>query len=892
MGYEFKDYTLPIRSVIALGIPPALGELGHNERRNALLSDEPLFSMQIVTGTGEPDTATVITPGKPVPVSLRDVVQYAWLAAVPDIYTQQLIADVVKRLNAAKAQLTERLKLGHATANARLIATYGNSASKKELESVSSAVVGTLASMVQLHMNLNHWGAMEDLRDIATQEFWQSVSPNDGIPSRIAEEWRKIETVDYKPLSTIAAEMLEDSDLSPSLGGVLRAILVAMGDAIRPGISETTNIAAEIWQQMIPDRDQRAAYYTKPVTAELLANLTTARLDSPATARYNEICAGTGTLARATEENIRFRHHATSQSKESIHAERMQRYIQLTDINPQSTSVAMASMTALEPETPFGASAIFAITEPGGSLNFLSPMGVSNMEGALIGRNGASGEALVLDPGSVGISCNNDPYFRARGGASGAIPSKMMQGFRQMADRRWKGLAHGQAGLATFMHVIEHELLSYGAPHGKVLPLTAAHAKSWEGFRRNIENHYTSVVAISTASGSGASMSSETYIQEMLLIATKQNPVPGDPKGQGGEKTVTCVNLTQGFESKVEAKMFANAIRRAVADRSDHGEIIVGDVVGTFHTMRGLGEGRPWSSLGTSGHYTLLTNMATEGKAWNPSTNHSVEYSLPMTTLSGVSTHGPTHHLLGCVPESSDPSGAFTMYPAADARSHENPSLWSHDFSLQQNIVCVPTHFGEPRGDVSEAEEMLATAGRFHLARNLRMSAQAVAVAYTQDAVMGGRSWTTLYAQRGVAEAIALYLNSTYGLLVRIGYGQSTDLGRAPIQIRAIDGHPILDFAAKTPAGETARRIALEEFDSLRELHLQRIALSVLDKNRHEIDRVVTLMLGLEWNMTTESMLDSWRRLMCQQPAVHANNKETLRVLAAAGIGSSTDPNP
>ena len=55
LGYEFSDYTLPIKSVIALGIPRALGEMGHGERRAALASDEPQFLLQVVTGTSEDD---------------------------------------------------------------------------------------------------------------------------------------------------------------------------------------------------------------------------------------------------------------------------------------------------------------------------------------------------------------------------------------------------------------------------------------------------------------------------------------------------------------------------------------------------------------------------------------------------------------------------------------------------------------------------------------------------------------------------------------------------------------------------------------------------------------------------------------------------------------------
>ena len=82
-------------------------------------------------------------------------------------------------------------------------------------------------------------------------------------------------------------------------------------------------------------------------------------------------------------------------------------------------------------------------------------------------------------------------------------------------------------------------------------------------------------------------------------------------------------------------------------------------------------------------------------------------------------------------------------------------------------------------------------------------------------------------------------------MLIRIGYGQSTDLGRSPIQVKAIGGHPIPDFAADADAAKTARRIAAANFDRLRSLPLKRISLSALDPNRAEIDRVVTQTLGL-----------------------------------------------
>lgn len=884
LGYEFNDHNLPMKSVLAVGIPESWGDLSHADRRQALASDQPELLMQVVTGRSENDPELKILPEQPVAVSLRDLVQYAWLAAIPEPYAQSVVDAVIRKLQRAKLDLTARFRMSGERTQAELIRRYGNHDSSNGLESVAGNVIGTLASMVQLHTSLREWGNLEQALAINDPDLWQKVPPYDGIPHRIAFQWRKIEAVDYMPLSTIAAGMLEDSNISPQIGGGLRAIRESMDEYIRAGISVTTNLAAEIWQALIPDRDERAAYYTKPPTAELLANMTTAMLDDPAAAKYNEICAGTGTIARATEENLRFRHYARTEDKASIHARRMETCIQLTDINPQSISVATANMASLEPETPFQSSAIFAITAQGGSLNFLSPDGVADMQSQLVGSQGVRGEMLTLIPNTIDICCNNDPYFRARGGAKNPIDRKAMQTYRRQADRNLRGVAHGQAGLATFMHVVEHKMLGYNRPHGKVLPLTAAHAESYAGFRRNIEREYCSVIAISAAAGDGVSLSADTGIQEMLLIARKQPKPKGNGHRENGDRAVTCVNLNRTFATKLEAKMFADAIRREAALGKDAGNIVVGGVVGTYYRMTDLGQGRPWSALGTSGDYTILTAHVTNGQSWHPATHKADSFALPMTTLGAVSHRGPGDDLIGKPVDSRSPRGAFMIHPAEDAESRENHSMWDVDSDTQVRITCDPTHYGAPYGSHQVIERVRETAGHFHLNRNFRMSAQKIAACYTPESCIGGRAWTTLHAEEGVSAAINLFLNSTYGVIIRVGYGEATDLGRSTMGVTAVDGHPVPDFAADSAAGRQARRIALDNFERLRQLELERISLSALDPNRAEIDRVVTQMLGLPYDRETERMLQSWRRLMCLQPGVNARNKETLEKLAAAGI--------
>ena len=265
LGYEFIDSNIPMKSVIALGIPRELGEMGLAEIDAALMSDDPQFLMQVVTGRSS-DRPVTIVPDKPVPVSLQDLVQYAWLAAVPEAYAKEVMDEVIAQMTAAKASLTSKLNACGADTQARLTNNYGNHDSANKMESVAGNIVGTLFSMIQLHANLKQWGGdeVQEVMAISAPELWQRIAPHDGIPPYIAHEWRKIVDIDYMPLSTIAAGMLEDSDVIPHIGETLRAVHNTVARYIQAGVSATTNVAAEIWQSLIPDRDERAAYYTKP----------------------------------------------------------------------------------------------------------------------------------------------------------------------------------------------------------------------------------------------------------------------------------------------------------------------------------------------------------------------------------------------------------------------------------------------------------------------------------------------------------------------------------------------------------------------------------------------------------------------------------------------------
>ena len=146
--------------------------------------------------------------------------------------------------------------------------------------------------------------------------------------------------------------------------------------------------------------------------------------------------------------------------------------------------------------------------------------------------------------------------------------------------------------------------------------------------------------------------------------------------------------------------------------------------------------------------------------------------------------------------------------------------------------------------------------------------------------VMGGSSWTALRTGNdAVKAALAIWCNSTLGLMLRVSLSQTTQPGRARLQINALAGFPVPDFAADTPAAEHARHVAAENIAPLSTLPLQPVSYAFNAPHRHRIDAVALDLMGLAGNPQATQALDFLRRLWCREPAVHGGNRNLMRQL-------------
>ncbi len=252
-----------------------------------------------------------------------------------------------------------------------------------------------------------------------------------------------------------------------------------------------------------------------------------------------------------------------------------------------------------------------------------------------------------------------------------------------------------------------------------------------------------------------------------------------------------------------------------------------------------------------------------------------------MTTLDHLVEIGPTHHLIGHLRGAGEQIGAFVFDPIGDGFDCVHPALWAADAEQQRTLLTQPTHCGEPvADDKAPIRPMLAQRSDLFISRNLRFTSQALAAARTAQPIMGGRAWTALsHPDEGVKAGLAIWCNSTLGLLLRSCYAQTTQAGRATMQVNALGGFPVPNFSADSPAAANARAKAMHLHAELAELPLEPCSYAFQDAHRARVDAAVLAMFGLDGDPNAVRAMAELRGIWCREPAVHGGNKAILRTL-------------
>ena len=434
------------------------------------------------------------------------------------------------------------------------------------------------------------------------------------------------------------------------------------------------------------------------------------------------------------------------------------------------------------------------------------------------------------------------------------------------------------AGLGSAFVVLADEALDIGGRLAFVLPATMLTGSRWASIRRLLLSKYAVewvIVSHDLRNRSAkkglpgrrlVSFSESTRIAEVLIVATRRRS--GRPKG-----SCACfVNLLRNPDEPIEALGLTRkllALRDGLASLEpagiDIGETTWGNAVSVPQEDLPW-DGGPWSlATFVQPGLALIAKSIASGK-------HDGLRALPVAALGSFADLGPYHMQV-----KNPKYGLFTVRerPASTATAEWSlragiPALWHHKAARNTCLAASADALLERRADSSRADQdqMLAKSGCLHLAADLGMAPQRVAAVMTDSPMLGFSSWISVVirnSRAGKNEALCLWLNSTFGLLLRVMHGNRPYLGRSRVPHELARTMPVLDVD-RLSNGQLTTAAAV--YAELKHHALQGFSALAVDPVRREInERLCREVLRIN----PEMVADITRRLALE-PTLHARH--------------------
>ena len=462
LGKELVNETRPFTEIIAIGIDKKCDDDSPLEFRNRLAARELILEIQLVRGVDRANST--IWPSTPLPCRLEDLIAYCEYAQVPQTVIDDQSRQIAQKIEAAGSSLLTSIRrtgvLGERTLTKLREQTGCRHPHEKEPNAIppeerpdfltascpnkcdhdAQAARTTCAIWliaIDLQNDLAQYSEELQARNLkTTQAIKDSATVGILTASEILKEWTTISTVNYLPVIEIAIDTMKAGELGTSISDILELLHQLSEQLNGLHAKHIYNFAGELWQLIVTDREERAAHYTRPEIAELLAAISAARFKGMTHQQIGEInlmdaACGTGTLIGAGERAIRREYTAKGGRDAELHRKRMEQKIYAMDINGIAGTLTAKRLTDMNVEQDYAKSKIAVITDPAGSLILLNPTitGISQVLGyrSVTPTKGISGEEgyfhVMLE--SINWSLMNPPYSRPR-----SLAEKPLAGFR------------------------------------------------------------------------------------------------------------------------------------------------------------------------------------------------------------------------------------------------------------------------------------------------------------------------------------------------------------------------------------------------------------------------------------------------------------------------------
>ena len=674
------------------------------------------------------------------------------------------------------------------------------------------------------------------------------------------------------------------------------------------------DLAGQIFNRLVADRKFLATFYTSIPAATILAGLAlnpekwpdTDWSDINAIRRFTVLdpACGTGTLLMAAYRQIRENYRFSASTAQTsiqlpkLHQTLIEDTIHGADVVDAGIHLTAATLASMSPEVKFEQMnlSVFPLEydrKEGaklGSLEWLEGDAVQatfSGTGTQVGPTAIHNERFVLRP-KPDLVIANPPYTRSTGNDG---DERRVFGHKPGTDQKKLSAklsaliadtpAHQQAGLASVFLVLADQLLEENGRLAFVLPATALYGVRWAKIRQLISDQYQVEFVISVHDPDDSSLSYDTSVAEVLIIARKLSA------STRASSSGRFVNLWNKPVRDTEAL----ALTRAIARYSDSSvQRIDGPPLGATDIMLGndkwgeivdgpLGRGSWSGGQWKQSECGQLANSLAMGRLWNRQ-GRLLGMKLPIEPLEKIAGISPSH--LQIKGGYGANSGAFNISEGWN-RLVRYPALWHVKSGLQRGLVAEPNARLSPKpdGDVTGA---WSHSGFLHITPDIGYTSQRVASATTTFPTLGVRMWHTLNIdssrnQRLFESALSIWFNSSFGLLLHANHAIRSQPGRGLGSLTLLRSLPTLDVRRLS---DWQLEAAEDVFLEMRDVEFQPFYMCAVDTGRINLDeRLVREVLGLGDDAV--DVVAHIRELLAHEPSIHGNKQPAIPCNATIG---------
>jgi hypothetical protein len=720
------------------------------------------------------------------------------------------------------------------------------------------------------------------------QHLRQTLQALDAI-SAFADHWEYILTqINYYPIFHVAHQLLLALPSNPDSEKALRSLAQSALEIVQQRAALRHDLMGRVYHKLLAEAKYLGTYYTSVPAATLLLKLALRpenwSLDWSDFAelpdfRVGDLACGTGTLLMAASEAITDNYlracgaNRITPRMDVISRFLMEDIIYGYDVLLSALHLTASTLALRSPEVTFRSMHLWAVPFGGphhrlGSIEFLKDFSVAvttDLFGASISPDQVTAkgptrqqEATVPD---LDLCVMNPPFTRSTGDnlLFGSLPDKErkpMQTELSKLLRMPRVHASSTAGLGSVFVATGDSHLRAGGRMALVLPKALLAGVAWEKTRHLFRIRYQLECVVVSHDPERWNFSENTDLSEVLIIARR---IDDSRAGAPAEENVTCVNLWKNPATVVEALSVAHSLNNASPPDISTGqgahEVMLGDVkFGEAVTIPWAdirdGSWMPPCAFAQSDMLRAAYHLAF-GTVWLPGV--AALAKIPVCLLRELSLLGP------------DRRDVMDGFRLASTRTNY-PSLWGHDTQFVNTIAQVPNnylsplHQARPGRSLRKTTDLWPRAGRLLIAERLRLNTQRLAAVRLDMKVLSNvwKSATLRNESDGHEKALALWLNSTLGLVLFWAHRQETQGAWVEFKQSALNDMPVLDTRGLS---DTQKRLLVDAYDAVSTQILLPFPQMANDPVRQAIDSAISKALGLP-------DLSVLRTLLAREPVV------------------------